>query len=83
MKKSRYPLNYITTVTTRPRRAREKNNIDYHFVSMERFQEMLANNELLEWANVYGNCYGVPRQPVEQALDKGQDVILKVDVSNE
>jgi len=80
MKKIGYPLKYITTVTTRPRRAREKNNIDYHFVPTERFQEMIARNELLEWANVYGNLYGVPYQPVKQALDKGQDVILKVDI---
>jgi len=80
MKKLGYPLEYITTVTTRPRRAKEKNGIEYHFVSMERFQEMIARNELLEWANVYGNWYGVPYQPVKQALDKGQDMILKVDI---
>ena len=80
MKASGYPLEYITTVTTRPRRAKETDTIDYHFVSMERFQEMVAGNELLEWANVYGNMYGVPRQPVKQALDKGHDTIVKVDV---
>jgi len=80
MKKLGYSLEYITTVTTRPRRVKEKNDIDYHFVSTERFQEMIAHNELLEWANVYGNWYGVPYQPVKQALDKRQDVILKVDI---
>lgn len=80
MKKLDYPLQYITTVTTRPRRAKERDNVDYHFISMERFQEMIAGNELLEWANVYGNWYGVPNQPVKQALDKGQDIIVKVDV---
>ena len=80
MKKLGYPLEYITTVTTRPRRAKEKNGIEYHFVSTERFQKMIARNELLEWANVYGNWYGVPYQPVKQALDRGQDVILKVDI---
>ena len=80
MKNLGYPLQYITTVTTRPRRANEKNDIDYHFVSTERLQEMIVRNELLEWANVYGNWYGVPCQPVKQALDKGQDVILKVDI---
>ena len=80
MKKLGYPLQYITTITTRPRRANEKNDIDYHFVSTERFQEMITRNELLERANVYGNWYGVPCQPVKQALDKGQDVILKVDI---
>ncbi len=80
MKALGYPLEYITTVTTRPQRAKERNNVDYHFVSAKRFQEMLAHNELLEWANVYGNWYGVPKQPVKQALDRGQDTIIKVDV---
>ena len=80
MGKRDYPLRYITTITTRPQRAREKNNVDYHFISTERFKEMIAGNELLEWANVYGNWYGVPYQPVKQALDEGQDVILKVDI---
>ncbi len=75
-----YPLRYITTVTTRPQRASEKDNIDYHFVSTERFQEMISGGELLEWANVYGNWYGVPKQPVKQALDEGQDTIVKVDI---
>ena len=80
MKESGYPLEYITTLTTRPQRASEKNNVDYHFVSAERFQEMIKNEELLEWANVYTNWYGVPRQAVKQALDRGQDIIVKVDV---
>jgi len=79
MKESGYPLAYITTVTTRPQRPNERNSIDYHFVSKERFQEMIENKELLEWATVYNNWYGVPRQPIKQALDKGQDVIVKVD----
>ena len=80
MKESGYPLKYITTLTTRPRRPNERNNIDYHFVSMERFQEMIENNDLLEWAKVYGNWYGVPKEEVKQALDKGQDIIVKVDI---
>jgi len=41
---------------------------------------MIEHNDLLEWANIYGNWYGVPKQPVKQALDKGQDVIVKVDI---
>ena len=80
MKKSGYPARFITTVTTRPRRAREKNNVDYHFVPVESFQKMLKNKELLEWANVYGNWYGVPKAPVKQALAKGQDTIVKIDI---
>ncbi len=80
MKESDYLLEYITTVTTRPRRAKERDNVDYHFISTESFQEMINGNELLEWANVYGNWYGVPKEPVKQALDKGQDTIVKVDI---
>ncbi|MBA7684561.1 Guanylate kinase [subsurface metagenome] len=80
MKESDYPLEYITTVTTRPRRAKERDNVDYHFVSTESFQEMITGNELLERANVYSNWYGVPKKPVKQALDKGQDIIVKVDI---
>jgi guanylate kinase len=79
MKRSGYPAQFITTVTTRPRRAREKNNVDYHFVSMESFQKMLKNKELLEYANVYGNWYGVPKKPLQQALAKGKDTIVKID----
>ena len=79
MKESGYPLEFVVTVTTRPKRAKERNNVDYHFVPAEKFQEMIKKNELLEWANVYGNRYGVPKQPIKQALEKGQDVIVKVD----
>ncbi len=74
------PLEYITTITTRPRRDKERNNVDYHFVSTERFQEMIEHKEFLEWANVYGNWYGVPKQPLKQALAKRQDIIVKVDI---
>ncbi len=80
MKESDYPLEYITTVTTRPRRAKERDNVDYHFISTESFQGMISGNELLEWANVYGNWYGVPKGAVKQALDKGRDTIVKVDI---
>ncbi|MFC1908596.1 guanylate kinase [Chloroflexota bacterium] len=80
MKESGYPLEHIITVTTRPRRANEKNSVDYHFASREEFQQMIEHNELLEWANVYGNYYGVPKKPVKQALDEGNDVVIKIDV---
>ncbi len=80
MRKSGYPLEYITTVTTRPQRARERDDIDYHFVSAERFQQMIERKELLEWANVYGSWYGVPCEPVKQALSKERDTIIKVDI---
>lgn len=79
MKKTGYPAQFITTVTTRPKRAQEKDGVDYNFVSSEQFQEMLNNNQFLEHANVYGNWYGVPREPVRQALEAGRDVTIKVD----
>ena len=80
MRELRYPLEYITTVTTRPRRASERNHIDYHFISAEKFQAMIKHNELLEWANVYGNWYGVLKEPIRQALQRGEDTIVKVDI---
>lgn len=80
MKESGYPVEFITTVTTRPKRAKEKDNVAYHFVSVESFKQMLKNKELLEWASVYGNWYGVPKQPVKQAMDKGRDAIVKIDI---
>lgn len=80
MRELRYPLEYITTVTTRRRRASEKDHIDYHFISSEKFQEMIKHNELLERANVYGNWYGVPREPIKQALERGEDTVVKLDI---
>jgi guanylate kinase len=80
MKELGYPLNYITTVTTRPQRPTERDNIDYRFVSKDKFQEMISHHELLEWANVYGNWYGVPKELVKQALDKGKDTMVKIDI---
>ncbi len=80
MKNSDYPLYYVVTLTTRPRRPREKDNIDYRFVSGDEFESMIENNKLLEWARVYDNRYGVPREAVRQALKREQDVIIKVDI---
>lgn len=80
MKEFKYPLEYITTVTTRLRRAGERNHIDYHFIAPEKFQDMIKQGELLEYANVYGNWYGVPKQPIRQALNSDRDTIVKVDI---
>jgi guanylate kinase len=80
IKEKKYPFEFITTMTTRPQRFNERAQIDYNFVSLAKFQELLNNNGLLECAQVYGNWYGVPRQPVKEALLKGKDTIIKVDV---
>jgi guanylate kinase len=80
LEQSGFPPRHITTVTTRQKRPNETEGEHYHFISGEEFREMIANNELLEHATVYGNEYGVPVEPVREALDAGQDVIIKVDV---
>jgi guanylate kinase len=80
LKQSGFPPVSVTTVTTRARRANERDGEHYHFISDERFREMVAGDELLEHATVYGNSYGVPREAVRQALDNDRDVIIKVDV---
>ncbi|MFA5316725.1 MAG: guanylate kinase [Dehalococcoidales bacterium] len=80
IKNSDYPFTCITTVTTRPKRINEKDDLDYHFVNHAEFQSMVSHQQFLEHASVYGNWYGVPRKPVKAALEQGQDVIIKVDI---
>jgi len=80
LRQSGLPVEISVSATTRARRASEKDGFDYYFVSGEKFQEMIDANQLLEWANVYGHRYGIPREPVRQALQKGKDIIVKIDV---
>lgn len=65
---------------TRAPRPNEIDGVHYFFVSNERFDEMIANGELLEYANVHGNRYGTPRAYVEKTLAQGFDVLLEIDV---
>lgn len=65
--------------TTRPMRPGEENGLNYHFVSQEDFQGMLAEAEFLEHAQVFNNYYGTSRTWVEQTLARGIDVILEID----
>jgi guanylate kinase len=80
LKEMACPLTGVVTMTTRPKRDYERDGIDYHFVSKERFHEMLTADAFLEWARVYGNWYGLPKEVVKDTLARGQDVIVKVDV---
>jgi len=80
MRKLGRPFHYVVTATTRLQREGEKNGVDYYFLSQEKFQQMIDKDQLLEWAEVYGNYYGVPRDEISKALSKGADVIVKVDV---
>ena len=67
------------SVTTRKPRKLEKNNKDYIFVDNDKFQDMVKNNELLEFAKVFGNNYGTPRKPVENRINNGKDVLFDID----
>ena len=80
MRRSKRPFHYVVTATTRPKRAREKNGVNYHFLSQKVFRQMIEEHQFLEWANVYGNYYGVPKDEIALALSKGVDIIVKVDV---
>jgi guanylate kinase len=68
------------TCTTRARREHEREGIDYYFVSNEEFDRLIAQDELLEWAEVHGNRYGVPAAPVLARREEGRDVACVIDV---
>jgi len=74
------PIHVAVTVTTRAARPGEVDGVHYYFVSRNEYDRMLANDELLEHAEVHGNWYGVPRRPVREWLAAGEDVLLKIDV---
>jgi guanylate kinase len=67
------------SVTTRARRASEIDGVHYHFIPRRRFETMRDADELLEWAEVHGNYYGTPREPVETALAAGRDMLFDID----
>ena len=72
-------LALSVSVTTRPPRHGEIDHRDYHFIDRRRFEEMVAQGELLEHATVFGNSYGTPRRPIEEALAAGRDIVGDVD----
>ena len=72
-------LHLSISVTTRQRRPSEVEGIHYHFIDKTRFARMRDGGELLEWAEVHGNLYATPRAAVEEALEKGLDVLFDID----
>jgi guanylate kinase len=80
MKEQGAPFYFVVTATTRPIRPNEVNGVDYHFVTMGEFAEMITQGELLEYAVVYGDYKGIPKKHLRQALESGQDVIMRIDV---
>ncbi|WP_161820896.1 guanylate kinase [Sporotomaculum syntrophicum] len=73
-------LQLSISATTRKPRGQEQDGVDYYFLNREQFEAMIAGNQLLEWADVYGNYYGTPQKPVLEALSRGVDVVLEIDV---
>jgi guanylate kinase len=75
-----YPFHFVVTATTRPKRPDEVHGLDYFFISKGEFAEMIEQEELLEYAVVYGDYKGIPKEQVRQALASGRDVIMRIDV---
>jgi len=80
MKERGLPFHFVVTATTRPRRADEIQGRDYLFVSKEEFARMIEENELIEYAIVYSDYKGIPKDQVRQALASGKNVVMRIDV---
>ncbi len=72
-------LGMSVSATTRPMRPGEVEGKDYHFVDLEEFRRMVAEDEFLEWAHVFNHRYGTPKAQVEAMLDAGKDVLFDID----
>ena len=80
IKQSGLKFHHVTTATTRDKRPRETDGVDYLFISRDEFGERVKNDEFLEYAEVYGNYYGVPKSEVRRGLTGDMDLLIKVDV---
>ncbi len=80
MREGAVPYHFTVTATTRAQRPGERDGVDYIFLTPPQFDQMVEQDGFLEWAHVYGNRYGVPKEQVRKALDQGKDVLLKADV---
>jgi len=80
MKERNLPFHFVVTATTRPPRPSEVHGVDYFFLSHDDFAEMIEQDELLEYAIVYNDYKGIPKQQVREALESGKDVVMRVDV---
>ena len=80
MKERELPFHFVVTATTREKRSNETNGKDYWFVSKDEFARMIEENELIEYAVVYGDYKGIPKWEVREALASGKDVVMRIDV---
>ncbi len=78
--RSRTDAAYSVSVTTRRPRPGEVDGEDYRFIDRESFDRMKDDGALLEWAEVFGNCYGTPKLPVQEAIEQGGVIILEIDI---
>ncbi|MES2496316.1 MAG: guanylate kinase [Pseudomonadota bacterium] len=72
-------LKMSVSATTRPMRPGEVDGVDYHFVDLDKFRDMAADHEFLEWAHVFNHRYGSPQKPIYEMLDDGLDVLFDID----
>jgi len=80
MKEQGCPFHFVVTATDRPPRPGEVHGRDYYFFPTDVFRRMIAQGEMLEHATVYGQLKGIPKAHVQQALDSGNDVVMRLDV---
>ncbi len=80
LKKRKLPLHFVVTATNREPRENEVDGVDYIFVSTDEFVHMIENDELIEYARVYNDYKGVPKEQLRKAFESGYDVIMRVDV---
>ena len=80
LKELNHTFHFVVTANTREKRPGEVEGQDYHFVSVGEFAEMIEKGELLEYAIVYGDYKGIPKQQVREALASGKDVVMRIDV---
>ncbi|KAL0708523.1 hypothetical protein Bca4012_074949 [Brassica carinata] len=80
LRESRQRLHFVVTATTRPMRHGEVDGKDYFFVTRDNFLSMVENDELLEYALVYGEYKGIPKKQIRESMSKGEDIVLRVDI---
>src|SRR5947208_1373675 len=76
-------LEFSISYTTRPPRGSEQNGREYYFISRDQFERMIRNDEFLEYADVFGNYYGTAKSVLNQAAERGNDLLLDIDVQGE
>jgi guanylate kinase len=76
----RLNARFSISMTTRAKTTGETDGVDYHFVDEARFRQAIDNDELLEHAQVFGNWYGTPRKPIDEAVARGELIVLEIDV---